>query len=325
MKRIKLKFIDTPPGVDLSKHYFCERLRHNFAIELCDAPDYIISLGYGYAYLDNKYDDCIKIYITAENDVPNFSLFDYALGHAPLSFGDRYLRHPIYAHWKGFSDLSSRRQLANVRTLLNRDFCSIVVSNNASSDPIRKLFFQKLSNYRPVASGGRMWNNIGGPCSDKLTFISKYKFNIAFENSSALGYTTEKVMEAFAANTVPIYFGNPLIYNDFNPNAMIVVTDISDIDRAIAEVIHLDKDDSAYLQKCQAECFPANNTCDKYNNEYDAFMKNIFQQDKKHARRIAQFGREPSLRKELQRFYASYDHDFLRKAKNIITRIIHRH
>ena len=34
----------------------------------------------------------------------------------------------------------------------------------------------------------------------------KHKFSIAFENSSHEGYSTEKIVQSFAAKTIPIYW-----------------------------------------------------------------------------------------------------------------------
>ena len=62
--------------------------------------------------------------------------------------------------------------------------------------------------YKHIDSGGKYKNNIGAPVADKLAFLSEGKFNIAFENSSANGYTTEKLIEAFAAGTIPLYWGD---------------------------------------------------------------------------------------------------------------------
>ena len=43
----------------------------------------------------------------------------------------------------------------------------------------------------------------------------------AFENTYAPGYTTEKIMDAFASGCVPIYYGDPLVVQDFNPDSFI--------------------------------------------------------------------------------------------------------
>jgi len=59
----------------------------------------------------------------------------------------------------------------------------------------------------------RAFNNIGyqipgGPLG-KIQFLKQYKFNIAFENASLPGYTTEKVRRGDAARCLPIYWAIP--------------------------------------------------------------------------------------------------------------------
>lgn len=44
---------------------------------------------------------------------------------------------------------------------------------------------------------------------------------MAFESNCLAGFVTEKILHGFAAQTVPIYLGDPLIKNDFNSKAFI--------------------------------------------------------------------------------------------------------
>ena len=73
----------------------------------------------------------------------------------------------------------------------------------------RERFFEKLSRYKRVDSGGGALNNVGGPVADKLGFIANYKFTIAFENRSRPGYVTEKIFEPLQAGGVPDLLGPP--------------------------------------------------------------------------------------------------------------------
>jgi hypothetical protein len=75
-----------------------------------------------------------------------------------------------------------------------------------------------------------------------------YKFSIVFENASHPGYTTEKILNAFLANTVPIYWGNPLVSQDFNPKAMINCHDFESFEWVVEAIRELDQDDARYLQ-----------------------------------------------------------------------------
>lgn len=45
----------------------------------------------------------------------------------------------------------------------------------------------------------------------KLKILSKFKFNLCFENCVADGYISEKIMHCFEAHTIPIYLGAPNI------------------------------------------------------------------------------------------------------------------
>ena len=131
------------------------------------------------------------------------------------------------------------------------DHHSFVVSND-EGDPMRIEFFHRLSKYKPVASGGKLFNNVGGRVLDKNAFVAQYKFNIAFENSCVPGYTTEKILEPLAVHSVPIYYGNPAIAADFNPSCMVHVANRGDVERAGEEIIALDRDDAACLRKLSA-------------------------------------------------------------------------
>lgn len=54
-------------------------------------------------------------------------------------------------------------------------------------------------------------------------FIEKtYKFSIACENSWYRRYTTEKIITSFLACTVPVYWGNPLVEEEYNPKTLFV-------------------------------------------------------------------------------------------------------
>lgn len=269
-------------------------LKRHFDVQL-DAvhPEYVIDGGLGDDYLD--FPDAVRLVIVGGSYVPNFNHFDYAVGFDNLSFGDRYLRLPLFAAYGTFRQLceQARPTPDECAALARREFCSFVVSNE-DGDPARLEFFRKLSKYKPVASGGKLFNNVGGRVADKLAFISRYKFNIAFENSVVPGYTTEKVMEALAARSVPIYYGNPRIEDDFNPLCMVRVATRDDMERAIEEIIRLDRDDEAYFEKLTAPTF--RHPIEWYEAQFESFLLNIFNQPIESARRLNAYGYQWNIR-----------------------------
>jgi hypothetical protein len=48
-----------------------------------------------------------------------------------------------------------------------------------------------------------------GSAGDKLQTLSRYLFNLCFENYRAEGYVTEKIIDCFYAGTIPVYLGAP--------------------------------------------------------------------------------------------------------------------
>src|SRR5262249_13532469 len=74
----------------------------------------------------------------------------------------------------------------------------------------------------------------------------KFKFSVSFENSSSPGYTTEKLVHALCADTIPIYWGDPLVGRVFNSERFIDMNVLS-FEEAISRVMLLHRDDEAYL------------------------------------------------------------------------------
>lgn len=246
MRTIKISFVDFWPDFNLQNNFLVTSLKRNYNVEIVNpknSPDFLFFSIFGYENL--FYKDCIRIYYTGENDIPDFNKCDYAISFQHLNFGERHLRLPIYTRWPSFDTLrfSSRKPIPN-----SRGFCSYVVSNNWCATPLRTEIFEKLSAYKHIASGGRYANNIGGPIKDKIEFLRNYKFNIAFENSLVNGYTTEKLIDALAAHTIPIYWGNPDVAIDINPKSFINVNDFANIDECIEYIKRVDNDDVLYNQ-----------------------------------------------------------------------------
>ncbi len=280
---IKLGYVDISRTLNPKKDWFYKLLSQKYQIEISDSPDYLI-----YGLFGNKHHayNCIKIFFTGENTVPNFNCCDYALGFHYISFGDRYLRLPLWRLGLEPNAQKVMRPKMSNQAALRRKFCAMVVSNMKQTDGIREAFFEKLSRYKTVDSGGRYKNNVGGPVSDKKAFLKNYKFSLAFENTSSLGYCTEKLMDAFQAGTIPIYYGDPSVAQDFNAKAFINCHDYNSIDDVIEAIRRLDSDDEAYLAMLKEPIFPNDKIPEKYSTETVlSFFDSIFRQPLSKAHR----------------------------------------
>jgi len=326
-RAIRVKFTGYKGDWGGAPHYdkMREILARNYNLIECDDPDYLFFGGLNHDHYEY---DCIKIAQIAENFVPDFNAFDYAVAMNELSFGDRYLRIPHFAYYPEFRELHDRRFPSDAE-LLGRGFCSYVVSNGGRSNPLREEFFRRLSRYKTVASGGKFMNNVGGPVPDKLAFCAKYKFNIAFENSAIPGYTTEKIMQPLTVNSIPIYFGNPSVEADFNPSCMVRVKDANDVERAVEEIIRLDTNDALYLERCKATPL-VHSEPDYYDRQLEEFLRHIIDAPLDEAKRVSRFGYQRDLvnqmrhmvriNKAMRRMHVYQVVDFVRKVKGALSR-----
>lgn len=280
MREIKIKYLDWWPEFDPDNYFINRVLRKHYKIILSDDPDYVIGSMYTKEALSY---DCIRIFYSGENFSPDFNLYDYALGFENMSYGDRYAYAPNYIMNPKYADDVSKMLRKHTKTanegMEKTEFCSFVVSNGLGN-PIRFDFFDELSKYKKVNSGGRYQNNIGIPegVSDKYEFQKKHKFSICFENSAHPGYVTEKLVQGFAAGTVPIYWGAPDVCNIFNEKAMVVVNGRQDIPSAIMRIKEIDNNPELYQSMVEQ---PALLDLDYVNNleqNLEQFLVNIFEQ-----------------------------------------------
>lgn len=292
--RIKIYFVDFWGDFNVIDNFIIRTLALRYKVELSDTPDYLFFGTFGFEHLNY---DCVKIMFIGENVAPDFNLCDYALGFDYIQFGDRYMRLPLYCTYDCFASLA-QISLPSDEVLLDRKFCSMVVSNNRHASPHREHFFRLLSEYKQVDSGGRLWNNVGGPVADKLEFIAKYKFNIAFENSSVCGYTTEKIMEPMVVNALPIYWGNPLVYKDFNAASFVNVNDFASMEDAVQYIVDLDNDDFQYLNKIKATKVISDDIIN-WENRLLNFLSNIIEKPLEEAKYLSPFGMQKLYREEL--------------------------
>ncbi|MDD3669035.1 MAG: glycosyltransferase family 10 [Alphaproteobacteria bacterium] len=279
MKRIKIDFCD-----GMTTDFFTDLLKTRYDVVRTDKPDYLFYSVFGNAH--HRFGG-IRIFWTGENVVPNFNYCDYAFGFHHLDFGDRYFRLPLWRLYGPALALAQEKHLRLSDTeLLDRKFCSFVVSNTKQTDGKREELFERLSAYKPVASGGRYRNNVGGPVADKIAFQSGYKFALACENTYCPGYTTEKILDAFASGCVPVYYGDPLAARDFNPDAFISAHDFATTDALIEHIKKIDADDALYLRLMRAPVFKDGKMPDALTDDRILdFLSAIFDQPLESARR----------------------------------------
>jgi hypothetical protein len=127
--------------------------------------------------------------------------------------------------------------------------------------PYRQDAFDRLSRIGQVYHGGPCRGNgnagpppiedgaaRGGGFTTNALHFRRYRFVLALENESTAGYISEKILSAFLAGSVPIYYGSAGdVFEVFNRRAF-VFYDVSDPRPALDLVEHLEANRTAYLE-----------------------------------------------------------------------------
>ena len=251
MKKLRLGFADTHEHL---ASFFNAILSSRFDLEIDnDNPEFLIfgDKNFGNDNLKWSKSDCIKIFYTGENQRPENYDCHYAITF-DHNFKPWHYRLPLFVIYMWALKNIHNTQY-DVNYIFNptvkdkTNFCSFVVANPKCEE--RNLFFKMLSNYKRVDSGGPLFNNINAKLDGenaKINFLSSRKFNICFESMSYSGYVTEKILHAFYAGTIPIYWGSNTVESDFNKDAFINVNNFASFEECIEYIIEVDNDDELY-------------------------------------------------------------------------------
>ena len=283
-KLIKVAFVDFEPGFEPEKSLLYRMLLQNYHVELSKKPDYLFFSNYGERHL--RY-DCIRIFCTRDGITPDFNFCDYAIGMDYITLGDRYFRFPpYYLDRENFALMNDKTYFTSSNIRSKGSFCGFWYRFDEDT-PERRLFFERLGGYKGIDSAGELLNTREGVVSEKQAFLSDCKFIIAFEECSQPGYTSDVLMQAFAAQAVPIYWGNPFIGREFNTQAFVNCHDFRSWSEVIEAVRRIDQDDELYLKMMRAPALTGpERDIDRMEENLLAFLSSIFDRPLEQARRL---------------------------------------
>ena len=198
------------------------------------------------------------LFLTGEDVTPDMARCDFAISFRRDIADPRHLRIPNWVQRLSAEGISPRRLLSadRPRGEPGDRFCSFIHSNPVE---LRERFVRVLSARAPVDCPGRSMNNmpaIGNSLEDKLDFLRRRRFCITFENAATPGYSTEKLPEALLAGTVPIYWGDPLVGLDFNPEAFLNLADYPSLEALADAVMAVESDPAALRRLRDQPAFP---------------------------------------------------------------------
>ena len=159
----------------------------------------------------------------------NYPFSDYDMTLFSEKDSNQIVDLPLFVYYIHSNNLLGRLLERPLRTVVPNKFCCFIVSNGSCQ--VRNRMFNALNQYKKVDSLGNFANNMGSVLqydywSPEFTgFISNYKFIICFENSKFGTYSTEKIVNAYLANVIPIYWSSHHIKKVLNPDSMLFLED----------------------------------------------------------------------------------------------------
>ena len=230
METLKVAYIDFWPEWYQNENFITPILKERYnVVEDKNNPDVVFHSIFNRMQETKKYHNKKRILVLAENWRPG------QIGaHYSISFDSKTnnnFRLPLWQiYWLLWPNLIDELTNKRLRHKDFENFAAFVVSN--PSNAVRNNYYDRLSSYKKVDSYGKVrrtsfaldryskgkyWRDA------KIDFFrnNPHKFMFSMENSSYPWYCTEKLMDAFLVGSVPLYWGDPKVSEDWNEDAFI--------------------------------------------------------------------------------------------------------
>jgi hypothetical protein len=264
MNNLKIQFTDFWNGYDSNDNFWTlilKKLEIPYQI-VNDNADLLISSCFGSTFLNKKARK--KLFWTGENwfrmnqklnpiNLSILEIFDKVYSF-DFDNSQNHYRLPLYLIDTIESDITDyneklRRKDKDIlhQEFQKRKFCTFIQGNGNCK--FRNNYFTLLNKIEKVDSYGTLFNNTGIKLdrSGKIQKTKEYKFQLAFENSEYDGYVSEKIIDAFKSDIIPIYWGGTKISNEFNPSSFIDVNSLG-LEKSLDLVSKLNNDFEMYWE-----------------------------------------------------------------------------
>lgn len=285
MKKIKIRFLGVWENFYKDNPHILKILRRHYDLEVTDSdPDYIICSVFGKPYEYCNYPQ-VRIMFTGENYIPDFNLVDYGICNYPLKLQDRNFYFPFCIDEFGHCESLTYKDRNYDKSILDRKtYFANFIAGHESEYSIRGDFFKKLCEYKRVESAGTYLNNMPDHQTvrwnddSKRQFQEKCKFTLCFESTKHEGFVTEKITDAFYADTIPVYYGSDNVKDIFNEKAFINCADYESFDAVVEKIKELDNDDEKYMEMLRQPIFVEEGFPQKKLKELEEYICHIFDQ-----------------------------------------------
>jgi alpha(1,3/1,4) fucosyltransferase len=246
---LRIGYCDFWGSFDSTKFFVTRLLSEHYTVTINNrSPDILFYSVFGARNLGFR---GLKVLINGEQHSVSYGRPAFTLGYRD-GVDDRTFRLPIWA-WNLDEQLLSP-SLTRIGDEGSK-FANFIYSNRNCE--YRNQFFSALNRRIPVDGLGAVHRTLPDQISSrtdakwrssKVSILSNYRFTISMENVRQPGYSTEKITDAFLAGSIPIYWGDPFIAQDFDSRTFIDVSSFRTVTEAIDHIIDVETSEAARLE-----------------------------------------------------------------------------
>jgi hypothetical protein len=203
-----------------------------------------------------------NIWATFENRRPSIESFDLSLSFDLDSFNERNFYLPLvylYLKVEGLPKYSTIHDVTleycSTRREISKDLAKnrnkFAVSFINNPQPLRFTAINELKKISEVDVFGR---SVGNYIVNKIDTAKNYWFNVCFENDLYPGYVTEKILEAWLSQSIPLYWGDDR-GGVLNPDAYINLAQFEDLKEFTSYVAMIYKDKNRMIEMIEQPLF----------------------------------------------------------------------
>jgi hypothetical protein len=190
-----------------------------------------------------------------------------------------------------YLELQGKNRDYPASVLQEKQYFANSISSHDSDNSARSELVKLLSKYKRVECPGKLLYNMPNgetvkrEDGSKRALQNKCKFTLCLESTCEGGFITEKIFEAFCADTIPIYYGSSDISDIFNKDAFIDIAEYADLQSVVERIIELDQDDEEYLKMLRQPIFVHSEYIEEKIADFERFLCHIFDQPLEQAQR----------------------------------------
>ena len=193
-----------------------------------------------------------RIWYTAENLRPPMDhIFDGTLSYDQDTYSGTNHYMPYWYQHAGFfgksfvprvGKYSNTEILLSPRSLSKKQKFACAFIRNL--DPVRLRLFEKLRQFGEVDLYGQKFNS---NVPEKYEVAKNYKYQVCLENDLYPGYVTEKLIESFLCDNVPIYWGDFGKDESINRSGIINLKDFDSMGELVQRIKIINDDEYEHI------------------------------------------------------------------------------